>query len=83
MPFEAEATLRARLRPRGNDWHEERAITDLMTYAPIPRIAPAQRALVEPDLNSGGPESFANPLDSLCVLRGVAEKYGARRHYRL
>jgi len=46
MPFEAKVPLGSRLRPRGNDWHEERAITDLVTYAPVPRIAPAQLALV-------------------------------------
>jgi hypothetical protein len=83
MPFEAKVPLDSGLRPRGNDWYEERAITDLVTYALVPRIAAAQLALVEPNLNSGSPESMANPLHSLRVLRGVAQKYGASRHYRL
>jgi len=41
MPFQTEVALGSRLRPPGNDWHEERAITDLLTDTPVPRIAAA------------------------------------------
>jgi hypothetical protein len=52
MPFEAEVALGSRLRPRGNDWHEERAVADLLTDAPVPGVPAPQLALVEPDLDA-------------------------------
>ena len=35
--------------------------------------------LVEPDLDAGGAEHFANSLSHLRILRGIAEKYRVRR----
>lgn len=35
--------------------------------------------LVEPDLDAGGAEHFANSLSQLRILRGIAEKYRVRR----
>jgi hypothetical protein len=68
MPFEAEVPLRSRLRPRGNDRHEKRAVADLLADAPIPRIAAAQLALIEKDLNAGGLQGTTNSLGGLLVL---------------
>jgi hypothetical protein len=43
----------------------------------IPYIPATQLALIEPDLNAGGPQSFANPVRSCPILRGVTQEYGA------
>ena len=44
----------------------------------IPRIPAPQLALIEKDFNAGRTQCLANPLRSLCILRGVAQEYRVR-----
>ena len=55
FPFKPEVTLLALMRVAGNDRNEKRTVLDLPSDGGIPGIAAAQRALVEPHLDAGGP----------------------------
>ena len=79
VPFEAEVALCPRLRARGNDWHEERAVADLLADALVPDIPAPQLALIEPDLDAGYAQRFTDPCRSVRVLGRVAEKHGPDR----
>jgi hypothetical protein len=68
VPFEAEVALCPRLRPRGNDRHEERAVADLLADLLVPDIPAPQLALVEPDLDAGYPQRFTEPCRRLGIL---------------
>ena len=72
FPLETEVAFIAGVRAAGDDREEERAGLDLLADRLVPGIPAAQLALVEPDLDAGGAERLANPLRSLCILRGVA-----------
>src|SRR5215831_16853682 len=71
-PFEPEVALRARLRGLRDDRDEQHAVLDLPPDSLIPRVAPAQFALVEPDINACCAQCIANLLCSLGILRGIA-----------
>ncbi len=68
VPFAAEVTFLARLRVRRNHRHEERAFLDLPADRCVPRVAPAQRTLVEPDVEARCPQRVADAPGSLRVL---------------
>ena len=51
---------------------------DLPPNPLIPNIPAPQLALIEKDLDSGRAQCLANLLSGLCVLRGLAQKYGVR-----
>ena len=55
---------------------------DLFANLAIPDIPTPQLALVEPDLDPGGPERLANASGGLGILRGVAQEHclGRLRH---
>ena len=72
MPFEPKVALRARLSMGRNDGDKERAVVDLLADLPVPSISAPQFALVEPDLDVGGPQRIANALSRRGVLRRVA-----------
>ena len=72
FPLETEVAFIAGVRAAGDDREEERAGLDLLADRLVPGIPAAQLALVEPDLDAGSAERLANPLRSLCILRGVA-----------
>ena len=78
LPFTPEVALQPRLRRARDDRHEQRAIVDVPPDLPVPGIAAPQLALVEPDLDAGGPERVANVPRGLRILRGVAQEYGLR-----
>jgi hypothetical protein len=60
-----EAALLARLRAGRDDRHEQRAFLDLPADRRIPRVAAAQLALVEPDVEA-------------CSTGRVADAQGAK-----
>ena len=78
-PFEPKIALEPLLRVLGDQRNEERAVVDLAPDLLIPDVTAAQLALVEPDLDTGRAQRLANPLGSLRILRGVAQKYRVRQ----
>ena len=78
-PLEAEVALRAALRGRRDDRHEQRALPDLPPDGGIPGVTTAQLALVEPHLDAGAAQHVVNATGGLGVLRRVAEKNGFGR----
>jgi hypothetical protein len=78
LPFEPKVALGARVRIAGNQRNEQRAILDLPADGIIPGISTAQFTAVEPHFDAGGAQGGANPLGRARVLRGIAQKYGAR-----
>jgi hypothetical protein len=54
-PLQPEITLKTRLGIGRDDRQEQRTVLDLLSDLPIPSIATAQFALVEPDLDAGRP----------------------------
>src|SRR5215469_11398649 len=79
VPFEPEVALSAGLRTPGDDRDEERTRANLAANRLIPGIAAAQFVLVEPDLDATLTQALGNASRRLGILRGVAEKYRARR----
>jgi hypothetical protein len=73
LPFESEIALTALVRGVRDDREERQTGLDLPADRLVPRIAAAKLAPVEPDLNVAGAQCL-NPLGSLRVLGGVAEK---------
>jgi hypothetical protein len=52
----------------GDYWNEQSAVADLAPDFLIPNIPASQFALIEPDLNAGGAQSFANSLRCRLIL---------------
>ena len=65
---------RAGLRVGRDDRHEQRAVLDLPADRRIPRVAAAQRALVEPHLDAHRPQRVADASRGFGVLRCVAQE---------
>jgi hypothetical protein len=76
LPFESEVAFRSTVRVSRDDRDEQGAVVDLLPYLPVPHIPTAQLALIEPDLNAGGPERLADAPSELRILGGVAKEYG-------
>jgi len=67
-PDQPEIALYSRFRVCRDDRHEQSAFVDLLPDLAIPHVPASQLALVEPDLDAGGAERFANLFGSLDVL---------------
>jgi hypothetical protein len=67
-PFQPKVTFKSLLGVLRDQRDEQRAVVDLLTDLPIPGVATAQLALVEPGLNPGSPEGIASLLRSLSIL---------------
>ena len=76
-PLATKIALIAGIAVRGHDCDEQCAVVNLFSDLAIPGIAATQLALVEPDLDTGGPEGHTDPLGRRGILGGVAEKDGA------
>jgi hypothetical protein len=68
IPFAAEVTFLARLRVGRDHGHKQRALLDLPADRRIPRVAPPQRTLVEPDVQAYCAQRVADAPGSLRVL---------------
>src|SRR5450432_3287527 len=79
FPLASEVSLEASLRGCRDDGYEDRAVVDLFSDLPVPSIPAAQLALIEPDLNSAGPQRFANLPGGLGILRGIAQEHRPSR----
>jgi len=73
-PLQPEIALGPRLRILRDDRDQQRTFLDLRPDFVIPRIASDEFALVEPDLDAGGAQRFANALRRLGVLGRIGEK---------
>jgi len=60
IPLSPEVSLLAHLRAGRDDRHEQLAALDLPSDRRIPRLATAQLALVEPDLDPALPQRIGN-----------------------
>jgi hypothetical protein len=72
IPLVPKVTLKPLLSVLGHNRDKERAVVDLLPDPLIPRVAAAQLALIEENLDTGGAKRLGNPLGNLRVLRGVA-----------
>jgi hypothetical protein len=79
FPFPAEVALGPFLGVGGDDGKEKGAGADLRLDFGVPRVAAAQLALVEPDLQPKGPQGIGNPPSRLGILAGVTKENGPRR----
>jgi hypothetical protein len=77
-PLQPEITLETRLGIGRDDRQEQHTVLDLLSDLPIPSVATAQFALVEPNLDAGRPKRRTNAPSSLRILRSVAQEYCAR-----
>jgi hypothetical protein len=68
LPFETEISLFTIVGGRGDDRDEKCAIPDLAADRAVPEIPSPQLALVEPDLDAGRPQGFANPFGRPRIL---------------
>ena len=68
LPLETEISLVALVRVPRNDRDKQHAGLDLLADRLIPHISATQCALVEPDLDPGRTQRFANPYRRLSVL---------------
>jgi hypothetical protein len=75
-PLQPKVTFKSCLRTCRDNWDEYRAFADLAADLLVPNIPPAQLTLVEPELDTVGPECITNVLSCLRILRGVAQEYG-------
>jgi hypothetical protein len=71
-PLEPEVPFRPRLRMRGNNRQEERAVADLPANRLIPDIAAAQFTLVKPHFDAGGAQRVGDWACRRGVLRCIA-----------
>ena len=78
-PFAPKITLVAGLGARRHDGHEEIALAYLFADLLIPRIAPAQLAFVQPDVDPELGERIADRARRLAVFGCVAEEYRCRQ----
>ena len=72
IPLAPEVSLLAHLRAGRDDRHEQLATLDLPSDRYIPRLATAQLALVEPDLDPALPQRIGDAACRLSVLGRVA-----------
>ena len=78
VPLKPEVTFVPRRGVRGDDRNEQRAVPDLAPDPLVPRISAAQFAPIKPNLDAGCAQGRSDPLGSLTVLRGVAQKHSSR-----
>ena len=72
LPLQTKIALTAFVRVRGDHRDEQGAVVDLLADLVIPDVPAAQFALVEPDLDPGGPQRLADTACRLGILGGVA-----------
>ena len=84
IPFAAEVALAAGVGVGRDDRDEQCTFLDLLAYRCVPRITPAQLALVEPYVEARGAECLADAARGSGVLRRVAEEdgFGGSAHSR-
>lgn len=78
LPFEPKVALGPRVGVAGNQGNEQGTTLDLPPDGIVPGITPAQFAAIEPHFDARRPQGGANALGRGCILRGIAQKYGAR-----
>ena len=74
VPLVPKIALEPLLGVLGDKRNEERAVVDLVPDLLIPRVPAPQLALIEKDLNARRAQCLANPLGSLRILGGIAQK---------
>jgi hypothetical protein len=80
FPFEPEITFQPLWRSRRDDRAEQRTRSDRPANLRIPRIAPDERGLIEPDLDARRAQRRAETQGGRRVLRrGAEEDRAARR----
>jgi hypothetical protein len=76
LPLASERALVAGFRVGRDKRDEQPAVVDSLANLPIPGVAAAQLALVEPDFNATGPQCVAHSEGCFGVLRGIAQEDG-------
>ncbi len=77
FPFQPEIAFAAVLGVGGDDWQEERALPDLAADLLLPRVAPAQFALVKPHLDPETPQRIGDPARGVDILASTAQQDSA------
>ena len=78
-PLAAKVPLVAGFGARGYDGHEVIALADLLANLLIPGVAPAQLALVQPDLDAELRQRIADRSRGLTVFGCIAQEYRCRQ----
>ena len=75
--FAPQCLIRPWVLGRGrNNRNEERTLSHVLFDFPVPSVASAQFALVEPHLKPESPQGLAYAPRRVCILGGVTEKDG-------
>ena len=73
--FATKIPLQPGLSVRRDDRHEQRSRLDLTANLLIPGISASQLALIKPHLDTRRPQTFADALRRIRILRGVAQEH--------